>query len=240
MPALSKILYQLRRATLWMAGNVRERGALTTLQVAWSVVEDAWFDRRFGTETARTVYTDQLESHLANRDHSTRHKATKARPLQTLLRELPLPAGSTFVDIGCGKGKVLLLAAQHPFARVVGIEFSPSLCEQARRNIEIFRRQVRLRAPVEVIEADVTQHVFGGDENVFFLYNPFDGEILEAFLKNLAGSLASHPRELWMIYNAPAYAGVVDASGLFRPGETRSIGGNEFRVYWSGAAATSG
>jgi SAM-dependent methyltransferase len=231
--ALSRLLYPLQRATVWTAASVRERGALTTLQIAWSVVEDAWFDRRFGTETARTVYTDQLESHLANRDHSTRHKATKARPLQTLLRELQLPSGSTFVDIGCGKGKVLLLAAQHPFARVVGIEFSPSLCRDARRNVGIFEKRVRLQAPVEVIEADVTQHAFGGDENVFFLYNPFDGEILEAFLKNLAGSLAARPRRLWMIYNAPVYASVVDASGLFKPGETRTIGGNEFRVYRS-------
>jgi len=231
MERLSRLLYPFRRATVWTTDSIRQRGVLTTLQVALSVIEDAWFDRRFGTETARTVYTDQLESHLVNRDHSTRHKATKARPFQKLLRELRLPLNSTFVDIGCGKGKVLLLAAQHPFVRVVGIEFSPSLSRQARLNVDIFGRRVRLQASIEVIEADVTQHAFAGDENVFFLYNPFDAEILERFLNNLAGSFAACPREVWLIYNAPVYAAVVDASGLFGQGETRTIGGNEFRVY---------
>ena len=115
---------------------------MRTVTIAAGIVEDPLFDWRFGTETSRVVYGNELEASLVNRRHAVSYQPTKARPFQDLLRRLDLPAGGTFVDVGSGKGRVLLLAARHPFKRVVGIEFSPSLCEQARRNIEIFRAQV--------------------------------------------------------------------------------------------------
>jgi len=112
MPSIGAILGRVRRVTSWAIDSARRRGVMRTVTIA------------------------------VNRRHAVSYQPTKARPFQDLLRRLDLPAGGTFVDVGSGKGRVLLLAARHPFKRVVGIEFSPSLCEQARRNIEIFRAQV--------------------------------------------------------------------------------------------------
>ena len=221
----------LRNALAWAIESVRRRGPLTTLAIAAGTIEDGFFDHRFGTETSRVVDSDQLEAGLANRAHAVRYKATRARPFQALLRRLPLPENSTFVDVGAGKGKVLLLAAQHPFKRVVGIEFSKPLCDQARRNIEIFRQRVRKLAPIEVIEADVTQHTFQGDENVFFLYNPFDAVILGRFIENVRRSVEAHPRQVWLIYSTPLYASVLSTSGLFTRTDAVSLGGTEFQIY---------
>jgi SAM-dependent methyltransferase len=214
--------------------SVRHRGFLTTCKVVVSTFEDSFFDRRFGTETGRVVYSDQFEASLANRAHAVSYQPTKARPFRSLLRRLQFPAGSTFVDVGSGKGKVLLLAAQHPFKRVVGIEFSRALCDQALRNIDIFRGKVRTLAPIDVFEGDVTQHALRGDENVFFLYNPFDALILSAFVERIRRSLASHPRQIWLIYSVPLYASVLGASGLFTRCEVHNLYGNEFHVYTNG------
>lgn len=235
MTSIGTIGYQLRRVTTWTVESVRRRGVLRTFTIAASLVEDRlFFDRRFGIETSQAVNSDQLEANLANRAHALRYDATKARPFLDLLRRLQLPADSTFVDVGSGKGRVLLLAAQHPFRRVVGIEFSRSLCEQARRNIEIFRRTVRTLAPIEVCEGDVTGHALRGDENVFFLYNPFDAVILSQFVENIRRSLATHPRQIWLIYSVPVHTTVLDASGLFARCDAFSLRGNEFHVYTSG------
>ena len=232
MASIGTIGGQLWRGMAWTVQSVRHRGLLTTVQVAVSSVEDAFFDRRFGTETSRVVNSDEFEANLANRAHAVRYVATKARPFQRLLRRLQLPDGSTFVDAGSGKGKVLLLAAQHPFfKRVVGVEFSPSLCEQARKNIEIFRGKVRALAPIEVSEGDVTGHAMRGDENVFFLYNPFDAVILGRFVENIRRSVATHPRQIWLVYSAPLHASVLDASGLFTRCDVFNLGGSEFHVY---------
>jgi SAM-dependent methyltransferase len=218
----------------WAIDSVRHRGFLTTFKIAASTIEDSFFDRRFGTETRRVVYSEQLEAGLTNRAHAGCYQATKARPFLSLLRRLQFPDGSTFVDLGSGKGKVLLLAAQQQFKRVVGIEFSPSLCNQARKNIEIFRGKVRNLTPIEVFEEDVTQHALRGDENVFFLYYPFDAVILGQFLENIRRSVAAHPRQIWLIYNVPAHADVLDASGLFTQRDALTVCGNEFHVYTNG------
>jgi SAM-dependent methyltransferase len=234
MASIGTIGGRLRQGMAWTVESVRHRGLLTTVKIAASTMEDAFFDRRFGTETSQVVNSDQLEASLANRAHAVRYVATKARPFLRLLRRLQLPDGSTFVDAGSGKGKVLMLAAQHPFKRVVGIEFSPSLCEQARKNIEIFRRKVRTLAPIEVSEGDVTRHAMRGDENVFFLYNPFDAVILGQFVENIRRSVAAHPRQIWLIYSVPLHAAVLAASGLFTRCDVFNLGGNEFHVYTTG------
>jgi SAM-dependent methyltransferase len=221
----------LSRATTWAFDSVRRRGLVTTWKIAASALEDSLFDRRFGTETGGVVDSDRLESTLANRTHAVRYKPTKARPFVRLLSRLDLPAGCTFVDVGSGKGKVLLLAAQHPFRRVIGLEFSPSICAQARKNIGLFRRTTSLKAPIEIFEGDATQYSMAGDENVFFLYNPFDAVVLSQFLDNVRRSLLDHPRPMWFIYSVPLHAAVMEQSRLFGVPATFDIQGNEFQVY---------
>ena len=46
----------------------------------------------------------------------------------------------SFVDYGAGKGRVMLLAAQHPFTAVGGIEFAEELHDDATMNIAQFPR----------------------------------------------------------------------------------------------------
>lgn len=231
---------KLSRIVSWSSESLRNRGLVTTLKIALSAVEDSCFDWRHGTETGRVVDSDEFEATLANRGHAVRYKATKARPFQALLRHLRLPEGSTFVDVGSGKGRVLLLAAQRHFRRVVGVEFSPSLCEWARRNVQIFGRRTRFLAPIEVIQADITLHEWRGDENVFYLYNPFDAEILARFVENLRRSVAASPRQVWLIYSAPIHTTVLGESGMFRNRETMSFWGTEFHIYTNGGPVQAG
>ncbi len=233
------VLGKVSGAFSWAGESIRARGLGTTLKIVLNTIEDSLFDWRYGTETGRAVDSNQLDAALANREHAVRYKATKARPFLALLRHLRLPQGSTFVDVGSGKGRVLLLAAQQGFKRVVGVEFSAPFCGQARRNLEIFSKQVQPLSPVEVVQADITRHEWRGDENVFFLYNPFDSVILAQFVERLKQSLAAHPRPVWLIYSAPLHASVLGDSGLFPECESISFWGTEFHVYQHAAIATN-
>ena len=60
------------------------------------------------------------------------HELMRLRPFRRLMRTLSLPPGSGFVDFGCGKGRVLLLAAGFGFARITGVEFAKELCDIAK------------------------------------------------------------------------------------------------------------
>lgn len=229
MPTLA---VQLTTVSSWALRSFRRRGLRSTVGVAYSSLLDLGFDWRYGTETRSVVLRTDMEPELENRDRAVSYQPTKERPFLHLMHRLPLPPGSTFVDVGCGKGRVLLLAAQlSSLARVVGVEFSPKLCAQARGNIQVFRASGKLRAPIEVIQADAAKRVPDPSENVFFLYNPFDAAILRLFLDRLRESLAAHPRQVWILYSVPVHAGVLDVSGVFSRTESYTLGGNHVYVY---------
>ena len=215
----------------WATRSVGEKGLLQTVKIVGNFGADLLFDWRYGTDTMRWIPRDNLGAESENLAHSCQYKATKTRPFLQLLQQLELPRGCNFVDIGAGKGRVLLMAAQYGFRKVVGIEFSAPLCELARKNVAQFTRKVRLPSPIEVVEADATQHEFLPDDRVFFLFNPFDGWILERVLANLRRSLAQHPRAVWLIYNDPAHADVVRRSRVFQAESARVVGGTHFQVF---------
>ena len=227
-----------RRMYDWARASINERGLLTTLSVAFSAVVDLTFDWRHGTDTARIVPIGEMNIRSENTAHAVHYQATKARPLAKLLRRLRFPEGSVFVDFGSGKGRVLLLAAREKFKRVVGVEFSPDLCAVARQNVELFRRKHPSLAAVEIIEADATSYQVRPDENVFFLFNPFDEVILAKVMQRIGESLAAHPRAAWMIYGTPRHARVVDEAGCFSSHQTLYFGGMEFRIYANQAASS--
>jgi predicted RNA methylase len=56
-----------------------------------------------------------------------------------------------FIDLGSGKGRTLLLAAEYPFERVIGVEYCPQLNEVARSNIPKLRLEIRRCRSIEVV-----------------------------------------------------------------------------------------
>lgn len=218
----------------WALTSTREKGLITTAKIAGSVILDLHFDLRHGTSTMGWVERDAIDTPSPNKAHSAPYRATKARPLNRLLRSLPLPHDCTFVDIGSGKGRVLLIASRFGFRRVVGIDFSEPLCELARANVGAYARTTPLRSPVDVVQADATTYPFNADERVFFLFNPFDRVVLEQVLGNLRRSLSRDPRKVWLIYNTPLDHDVVRRASIFTHDALYEIGGTFFRVYTNG------
>jgi SAM-dependent methyltransferase len=211
--------------------SVRQDGVLETVKKAARILADYGFDWKYGTDTMHKVDVDSLETDSDNKPHARRYQASKAHPLLKLFRKLQLPEDGVFVDMGCGKGRVLFIAAQLGFKRVVGIEFCGQLCRQALENAELFSKKFPAMPPVEVIESDATHYDFKGDENIFFLYNPFDSVVLAQVLENIGKSVLKTPRDLWLIYNNPVHHEVVENSRLFAQHQRYEIAGEVFHVY---------
>lgn len=131
------------------------------------------------------------------------------------LVEVDLSA-STFLDLGCGKGVALLVAAEFPFRRIVGVEMTHSLVEAARANA------ARAARPVEIVEDDAARYHFPCEPLVVYLYNPFGPETLSMVVANLEATLREQPRDLHIVYVQPEHRDVVDASKAFAPIHERS------------------
>jgi predicted RNA methylase len=109
----------------------------------------------------------------------------------------------TFIDLGSGKGRALLMAAMYPFARVVGVEVQPELDAIARRNIESFDEPAQQCHNIESLCADAREYEFPAENIVLYLFNPFPDYVLREVLRNLTASARETPRRIFVLYNAP-------------------------------------
>jgi SAM-dependent methyltransferase len=106
----------------------------------------------------------------------------------------------TFVDIGCGKGRPLLLAEEYGFRSIIGVELSGSLAKVATANAaRIGSRRI------SVVHSDAREFQFPAGPLVVFFFNPFSGETLRIMMRNLA----RHTGELYVIYINPLHAEIV-------------------------------
>lgn len=129
-----------------------------------------------------------------------------------------------FIDVGAGKGRLVLRAACYPFRRALGVELSPTLTDIDRRNLEAARR--RLRCPdVSFVTQDATTFEFPADTRCVFLYNPFGGAVLDAMLANLRRSVEASPRPLALIVSTPdrAERALAGASWVRKAGEFQGL-----------------
>jgi hypothetical protein len=121
----------------------------------------------------------------------------------------------TFVDYGAGKGRVLLLASEHPFAAVGGIEFAEELHDDAVMNIAQYPRSRMKCRNVECVLEDASTLGPPEGESVNYFFNPFSREVFAEVLHNLVVSYRKRPRRLYLILIDPVATDLVDESGVF-------------------------
>lgn len=144
------------------------------------------FDLQYGVHTSGVIARDERD---------VRHDYHGVAPsvFREALREWQLHIPSyisgleayTFLDLGCGMGRALLLASQLPFQQVIGVEFDSQLTEIAQRNLEPWAHAGQARSPIQIQQEDVLNYIFPNPPLLVFLYNPFGPSILQPVLSRL-------------------------------------------------------
>jgi len=106
----------------------------------------------------------------------------------------------TFVDIGAGMGRAVLLASELPFRRVLGVELHPTLVRIARSNLAAWRKAARARCPAHIIVQDAVAFSFPPGPCVAFLFNPFGAVVMRRWLRALTTAFADRAGELDILY----------------------------------------
>ncbi len=175
------------------------------------------FDAAHGTDTAAVLVGRELGPAVTRGGHLVIHyETTSAAAIRMPLDSLGAGiAGCTFVDLGCGKGKPLLVAAAYPFRRLVGVDISPACVKVARRNVARFGPERIDPARVELRVGEAEEFEFPPEPLVVYLYNPFPGAVLERVVRNLEASLREWPRECAVVYVNPHALAPLAGSGSF-------------------------
>jgi len=215
--------------------SLKRRGVRRTAQTALSISEDYLFDFRHRTDTARRIRLRSLLFVSPNKQEAKDYIPTRGRAFRKLLDSLSLPSDSVFVDFGCGKGKLLLLASRYRFKRIVGVEFSPELAEVAKQNAAHFETRSREReigtCNIEVVCRDAVEYKFRDDENILFFFNPFSSSVMSQVLANIEKSFERKPRDMWLLYNDPSCRELIDRHTHFKQVGTYVYGGHDFRIF---------
>jgi hypothetical protein len=178
--------------------------------------DDARFDRKFGTDTA-SRRGGPMPDVADSENPGFQYESTTTGAVRLIVRSLNVRAGDwTLVDIGSGKGRVLLNAAEHGFRRIIGVEHSNTLAAIAEDNIRRYRATRTSKADITIIRGDAVQFELPPGPVVIWLYNPFGDELMGRFVQSLTKQLIRDPRRMKIAYGNPLYAAHFDDSPLFR------------------------
>jgi SAM-dependent methyltransferase len=146
------------------------------------------FDLEFGVRTSGLIAGRALR--CGNR--ADRHNTASFGVAPSVFREV------TFIDLGAGMGRALLLASEFPFRAVVGVELNPTLARIGRKNMALWRKSGRARAPMKMVCRDAAEFELPAGPCVVFLFNPFGAPVLRSLVK--AWSSAGRERQLDILY----------------------------------------
>ena len=109
---------------------------------------------------------------------------------------------TVFLDVGAGKGRAVMLASQHPFLRVEGIELNESLAAVAQTNLEGWAQNPHAGAlaPLQLHVADATRHPLPLEPTLAYLFHPFEARLLRRFVRHVEASLRAYPRPFDLVY----------------------------------------
>jgi SAM-dependent methyltransferase len=116
------------------------------------------------------------------------------------------PGEYTFVDIGCGKGRAVLLAAEYGFREVIGVELNPSLAAIARANVDLYVAAGKTRSPIRIELGDALEFSWPTGPCIVFLYNPFGAPLMRQLADRLVSVFSTRPVDLEMLYCKPEQA----------------------------------
>lgn len=135
----------------------------------------------------------------------------------------------TFIDLGSGKGRTLLMASDYPFRRIVGVELLPALHQIAQDNLTNYRSEAQKCFTLEAVCADAREFAFPAEPFVLYLFNPLPEAGLRHAMVNLEESLRLYPRAVYVLYHNPLLDQVLSQSAALR----KTGGTQQYSIYAS-------
>lgn len=209
---------QLRDALRgWWRDHAKEQGvaaaASLLLRNLWTFVRDSTPERRrqrygdmdydWENRVNTTTGTVGWRERLLGIFHSP-YQPTDPALFQEMMAALPITFDQfTFIDLGSGKGRTLLMASEYPFQKIVGVEILSELDRAAQENIQAYKSPTQKCSTIQAVCGDARDFDLPDEPLVLYLFNPLLGTPLRHLIERLGKSLAHSPRPVWIIYHNP-------------------------------------
>jgi SAM-dependent methyltransferase len=183
------------RSTLRWQQRVNARRATDRVN-DWDV---ARFDRKLGVDTGGRLVPTDATVRVGDASLGVIYIGTQPRMARWWLTGLPRNrAEFTFIDMGSGKGRVLLFALEAGFRRAVGVEFAEELHAVAANNARIAGER---GLPIEPVLGDAGAFEFPDEPLVVHFNNPFHDPVMMRVIGNLTRSYEQRRRPIVVVYH---------------------------------------
>ncbi len=160
------------------------------------------FDRRNGTDTADEIplVLTGVPPKDAARGNGV-YRPVWESEFHAALSALKIDFdGFTFVDVGSGKGKLLMLASDYPFARIIGVEYSPGLHVIAQRNVSRYQSPTQRCKILEPVLGDALHYRVPEGPIVCFIFNALDPATMRKVMQTIEDDVSSRTMPAYVIY----------------------------------------
>jgi hypothetical protein len=181
------------------------------------------FDLQYGTDTSGYLGPEELvtgrTSDALNYGYSAIAPSVFREGCRRWRETLPQVSGRveayTFVDVGTGKARPLLLASELPFRRIVGVELHEELARIAQENVARWSRLATPKAKIRVVQGDAMKFRWPRTPLLVYLYNPFACSLVAQMAERLAAVAASGSGLVDLLYVNPTCTDTLTSQGLF-------------------------
>ncbi len=159
-------------------------------------------EKKYAVNTTGADELNKLTEKGIDIEHSTIYMPASYDLLEHVFGQLPMSSFKHFVDIGCGKGRIMCVAAHYGVTKVTGIDFSKEFCDAARLNL-VKTKLLFPELEYKVFNNDAFYFEIPDDADCIFMFNPFDEVIMSGVVENIEMSLERAPRNMTIIYANP-------------------------------------
>ncbi len=176
------------------------------------------FDAEHGVVTEALIFLGELDPEAMGEalEDATHYEPTPVAQCNAMLDAVPTPLETfSFVDVGAGMGRIVLLASRRPFKQITGVEFSPALCEVAQDNVVRWRRGGSGVAckDLRIVCRDALDFRFPPGDLAVYLYNPFGAASVQRLADTMAGR---NDGACYVLYHTPVHRAIFDADAHFK------------------------
>jgi hypothetical protein len=174
------------------------------------------FDAEYGVVTEALIFLGELDPEAIgpNIAFATHYEATPPADVDLLLDAAGIDERTTtFVDLGSGMARAVLIAARRPFRQVAGVEISPALHAVALENLAAIDRASLRCKDVRLVCNDAADYRFPPGDLAIYLYNPFSAGLLVPLLERVVASSAR--RAVTLLYHTPVERAAIERRGDF-------------------------
>ncbi len=173
--------------------------------IAWQIIkQEIKGEREYKINTCGADELINLEELGIDISHAAIYMPVSYSLLKEIFKQLPLTERNHFLDIGCGMGRALCIAAHQGYKKISGLDLSKNLCDIAKQNLTKTQEQIA-SFQFTIINNDAFYYKIPPNVDCIFLFNPFDEIIMSGVINNIFESLQNNPRKIKIIYANPLY-----------------------------------